>query len=147
MSHEILRVFVRPGSSTPPEERAEIELVADHGVAGDHGISGKRHVTIVLREDWREAEAELGIDVDPIARRANVLLSGGGGTSLIGKRLRVGPALLDVQGEVAPCRTMERGAVGLMEALQPNSRAGVWALVVTGGTLRPGDAVEILPAG
>ncbi len=147
MSHEVLRVFVRPDKSVPAEERAEIELVADHGVEGDHGISGKRHVTIVLREDWREAEEELGIDVDPIARRANVLISGGGGGQLIGKRLRVGATLLDVQGEVSPCGLMERRAVGLRKALEPNCRAGVWALIVAGGSLRPGDAVEILTSG
>ena len=141
MSHEVLRVFVRPRKGAPAEERESLDIVAggEGGVRGDYGLGRKRHVTLVLADDWKQAEAALGHAVDPIARRANVLLSGGGGAGLIGTTLTIGRVVLEVRGEVAPCPTMEEGAVGLMEALRPGCRAGVWAVVASGGAIRPGD--------
>ena len=147
MSHEVLRVFTRPTKGAMPDEHEAIDLTEERGVVGDYDQGVKRPVTILLQEDWREAEAELGQEVDPAARRANVLISGAGGAGLIGKRLRIGATLLDVQGEVKPCGLMDRSAAGLKDALGPNCRAGVWARIVEGGTVRPGDPVEVLPAG
>mgnify|MGYP001370095504 CR=1 FL=1 len=141
-AHRVLRMWVRTAMDGPLEERDTLELVAGEGVVGDHGRGGKRHVTLVFQDDWDEAGAALGRSVDPAGRRANVLLSGGGGAARIGTRVRLGTAELEIVGETAPCPVMERAAPGLMDALKPNVRAGVWARILRGTTLQRGDELQ-----
>jgi len=143
--HRVLRVWVRPETERPVEEREELVLVEGEGVVGDHAFGRMRHVTVVFEDDWREATRELGQDVDPAGRRANVLVSGGGGGRLVGARVRLGPTELEVKGVVSPCPVMDQAAPGLMQALRPGARAGVWARVVAGGRVVPGDGLEALP--
>lgn len=140
---EVLRLWVRPAEGAPLEERSELELVAGKGIVGEHAFGRMRHVTLVFAGDWRRAEAALGQAVDPSARRANVLVSGGGGAELVKQLLRIGGALIAVKGIVAPCPVMERGAAGLRAALKPEGRSGIWARVVAGGRVRLGDPVRV----
>ena len=138
--HSVEQLWTRVAPGAPPAQREALELVAGEGVRGDHKLGAKRHVTLVFRVDWEAGTAELGTGVDPKERRANVLLSGGGGGAWIGKRMRLGDVVLDVQGETHPCSMLDDAAPGLLDALRPDCRAGVWATVVEGGTLRPGTA-------
>ncbi|MBV9577460.1 MAG: MOSC domain-containing protein [Chloroflexi bacterium] len=73
-----------------------------------------------------------------------------------GTRLRVGTtAVVEVTGLRNPCRQLERIQPGLMAAVldrddqgQLVRKAGVMGIVVAGGEVRPGDAIEIqLPTG
>lgn len=123
------------------EPRATLDAVADSGISGDHTFGRLRHVTLIFEDDWNAAAATLGLTVDPAGRRANVLFSGGGGRDLVGRRVRVGEVVVDVKGITSPCPVMEKAAPGMMAALKPDGRAGVWGRIVTGGTLRPGDAL------
>jgi MOSC domain-containing protein YiiM len=123
------------------ELRDALVAVAGSGIAGDHTQGRLRHVTLVFEDDWNAAAATLGLAVDPAGRRANVLLSGSGGGELVGRRVRIGDVVVDVKGVTAPCPVMEKAAPGMMAALRPDARAGVWGRIVTGGTLRPGDAL------
>ena len=141
-AHRILRTWVRRATDAAPEERDGLTLIAGEGVDGDHTRGGRRHVTLVFADDWHAAEEELGRAVDPVGRRANVLLSGGGGGALIGRTLRLGAATLAIRGETAPCAVMDEAAPGLQEALRPGTRAGVWAVVLDGGEIRPGDELS-----
>jgi len=126
----------------PLEPRASLVLRAGEGVEGDHGLGGKRHVTLLFLEGWEAACADLGRAVDPAGRRANVLLAGGGALRLLGRRMRLGEAVLEIGGETRPCRVMERAAQGMEAALASEGRAGVWARVLVGGRVRPGDRLE-----
>lgn len=137
--HRILRLWVRPAQDAPLVEAAELRLVAGRGVEGDHAFGRMRHVTIVFEDDWRAATAELGRDVDPSGRRANVLVSGGGGQRFVGATIRLGDAVVEVKGIVAPCPVMDRAADGLQEALKPSGRAGIWGRIVEGALVRARD--------
>ncbi len=117
----------------------ELLLHAGRGVEGDHACGGKRHVTLVFEDDWRAATAVLGRSVDPAGRRANVLVSGGGASRLVGRRLRVGEALVEIHDITRPCEVMEQAATGLRDALEPDGRGGVWGRVLEGGRVRPGS--------
>lgn len=141
-AHVVRRLWVRPAEGGPLEPREQLELVADQGIRGDHTFGRMRHVTIVFEDDWNAAAAELGQEVDPVGRRANVLVSGGGGGATIGTTLRLGPALVRIKGETTPCPVMEQAAPGMQAALKPDTRAGVWGRVVEGGALSVGDALE-----
>lgn len=139
--HRVLRLWVRTRTDGPLEERRELVLVAGKGVEGDHAFGRTRHVVVVFEDDWRAATRDLGRDVDPSARRGQVLVSGGGGLALVGKTVRLGGALVEVKGEQAPCPVMDAAAQGLQAALEPDGRAGVWGRIVEGTTLRPGDVL------
>ena len=141
--HRVLRLWVRTRTEGPLEERRELSLVAGKGVEGDHAFGRMRHVVIVFEDDWRAATRDLGRDVDPSARRGQVLVTGGGCAALVGRTIRLGGAIVEVKGTVAPCPVMEAAAPGLQAVLEPDGRAGVWGRVLEGTTLRPGDVLEV----
>jgi len=129
---------VRRGPMDPVEEA---ELVADRGIVGNANQGGRRQVTLISRRSWRAVEAELGEKVDPASRRANLLVSGIALVETRGRLLRVGACRLRIEGETKPCRLMDEEHPGLQEALGPEWRGGVFAVVVDGGRIRPGDPV------
>lgn len=140
-AHRILRLFVRPARRETPEERDALTLVAGRGVEGDHGAGGRRPITILFAGDWSAALTDLGDEVDPIARRANVLVSGAGAGSFVGRTIRLGEAEIEVKGVVAPCARMDEARDGLRAALEPDSRGGVWGEILRGGVITPGDSL------
>ena len=117
-------------------------LVAGRGLAGNANQGGRRQVVLLAEESWTDATAELGVDLDPAARRANLLLSG---LDLEGTRsriLRIGPTRLRIWYECTPCYQMDQACPGLQEALRPHWRGGACAEVIEGGEIRVGDEVE-----
>jgi MOSC domain-containing protein YiiM len=145
MEHQVLKLWIRPLAGEAPVEVEALELETGSGVVGDHAYNTARHVTLVFLDDWKRATDELGQEVDPVGRRANILLSGGGGEQLPGRRVRLGEAVLEIRGITRPCGVMNEAAPGLQEALKPEARAGVWAKVLSGALIRPGDRLETGP--
>ncbi len=141
--HTVERVWTRPTKGGALEAQEALVLEAGQGVVGDHTLGGKRQVTLVFADDWQAATAQAGVELDPSARRANVLLSGGGALPLIGSSVRLGDARIEVLGETCPCSVMDAAAEGLKEALRPAGRGGVWGRIVEGGTVRPSDVLVV----
>lgn len=144
--HSVLRCWIRPVEAGPMSQVDALTLVADQGIEGDHTLGRMRHVTLVFQDDWNAAAHDLGKEVDPVGRRGNVLVDGAGGLAWVGRKARLGEALLHIRGETTPCPVMEKAAVGMQAALKPGGRAGVWARVLVGGVVRPGDRLQIDPA-
>jgi MOSC domain-containing protein YiiM len=144
--HRALRLWTRSAPGRPPQERPSIDLVEGKGVHGDHTFGRMRHVTIIFDDDWRAAAATLAREVDPVGRRANVLVSGGDGARLVGSTIRLGGARIEVKGVTQPCPVMEKAAPGMEAALKPAGRGGVWGRVLAGGTVRPGDELVVEPS-
>jgi MOSC domain-containing protein YiiM len=127
-----------------PLSQARISMAA--GVEGDfRGRPGKRQVTIVAREDWEAACAELGVELDWSLRRANVLVEGLALDQTAGRRLELGGATLEITCETDPCRIMDLQHPGLRKALEPAWRGGVSCRVIADGDVRVGDAVTLDP--
>jgi len=122
-------------------ERAE--LVAGRGVRGSADQGGRRQVSIISQEAWDAAVEQLGVAVDPSARRANMMISGVDLADSRGKLLRIGPALIRILGEVRPCERMDEAEEGLRNALKPHWRGGVFGEILEGGTIAVGDDVAI----
>ena len=118
------------------------EAVPGRGLAGNANQGGKRQVTIIDEDRWKEACAELGIDVDPSARRANVMLRGIDLENMRGRTLRIGPMLVRIYNETRPCEQMDEAQQGLREALKPRWRAGAYGEILEGGVVRVGDEAE-----
>ncbi len=123
-------------------ERASISL--ENGVDNDsRGKSGVRQVTIVSNESWKDTCTELGVDVPWTARRANLLIEGIELKETAGMFLHVGDAVIEITKETSPCKVMEQGHIGLMNALVPDWRGGVLGKVIVEGNVEIGDEVSL----
>lgn len=117
------------------------ELIVHRGLEGNANQGGKRQVTLVDRDAWKEMTAEMGIEVDPSQRRANLLLNGISLRRTRGQILRIGETRLQIAGETRPCKRMEVACEGLRKAMEPNWRGGVYGEVLAGGRICIGDRV------
>jgi MOSC domain-containing protein YiiM len=144
-----------------------IELVAGLGVAGDaHQGAAVKHRSRVARNpdqpNLRQVHlvhAELfdelrdaGFDVTAGQMGENITTRGIDLLGLpTGTRLRLGDtAIVEITGLRDPCAQLDRLQLGLMAAtLGPDSdgnlvrKAGVMAIVVTGGMVRPDDTIRV----
>lgn len=132
----------------PMEVVDQVEVTIDGGIQGDFrgavkpGGRGKRQVTLMERADWSAAMRELDADVPWQERRVNLLVAGFDLPQVPGALLRIGSdVVLRVMVECDPCSRMELILPGLKAALMPDWRGGVCSRVVSGGTIRVGDAI------
>jgi MOSC domain-containing protein YiiM len=135
------RIWSKRAHRGPMDSVSTAVLEADRGMRGSANYGGRRQVTIVSAERWREMMDALRADVDPVARRANLLVSG---LDLIDTRdrvLRVGTCLLKIGGETRPCERMEEAHPGLQGVMSHRWGGGAWAVVVDGGPIAVGDEV------
>lgn len=146
MTGKVEGLFVYPKEGGPAESRPSARVAAGRGLVGDRPRAAHRAVTLVSLEQWRETLGELGAELPPEARRANVTVSGVDLPSSIGQRLRLGSVVLEIVGETVPCSNMDHAYQGLRRALTPGLRGGVHGRVVSEGEIRVGDPVEILRA-
>jgi MOSC domain-containing protein YiiM len=136
----VAAIWIKRFRRGPMDRVDRAELVAGRGLRGNANQGGKRQITILSEEAWNDAVRELGIDVDPSARRANVLVRGVDLENSRGKLLRIGPCLVRIYGEVTPCERMDEAQPGLRAALRPHWRGGAFGEIVEGGTIAVGDA-------
>jgi len=135
-------IWLKRAHRGPMDPRDSAEAVAGEGLVGNADYRTRRQVTIVTVERWCDAELELGQEVDPAARRGNLLVSG---IDLYEQReriLRVGAVRVRLRGETRPCERMDEAAAGLRRALAPEWRAGAWGELLDSGEIAVGDAVE-----
>src|SRR5690606_34293923 len=73
-------IGLRPARRAPLQSMNQVEVIADHGLAGDHKASragGKRQVTLIQREHLDVIARLLGREaVDPALLRRNLVVSG-----------------------------------------------------------------------
>ncbi len=120
----------------------EAELIVGGGLAGNVGRSSRRQVTIIEREVWTRVQQELGVDIPPAARRANLLISGIALVETRGQLLRIGETVIKIGGHTTPCERMDEAQRGLQDALRAHWGGGAFAQVIAGGTGRIGDALH-----
>jgi MOSC domain-containing protein YiiM len=120
----------------------EARLEEGRGLAGNVDRSRRRQVTLIEREVWEELMSGLDAHVDPSVRRANLMVSGVALAGTRGHILRIGNARLVIDGETTPCERMDEALPGLQGAMRRPWSGGVFAQVMTGGTIRIGDPIE-----
>lgn len=150
----------------------EIQLVANHGVAGDaHAGATVKHrsrvakdatqlnlrqVHLIHAELFDELKAK-GFAIVPLAMGENITTHGLDLLGLpAGTRLGFGEggAVVGITGLRNPCTQLDGLAPGLMQAClgrdasgQPIRKAGVMGIVIAGGPVRAGDTITVtLPA-
>lgn len=139
MTGEVLSIWIKRAHGGPMDAVAEAQLVPGRGLQGSANQGGRRQITVIDAEAWHDVQTELGVDVDPSARRANVLLRGIDLENSGGKTLRLGHCLIRLLGETRPCELMDEMQPGLRKALAPEWRGGAFGEILEGGTIRVGD--------
>lgn len=144
----LARIYLRPSARTPVREVQQSTAVPGAGLSGDHAGGGNRQVTLLDEAAWDAACSELGQELDPGSRRANLLIRGVDLEAAIGRGIRIGECTIKVIHETRPCRLMDDVVNGLQKALDPGRRGGVYGRVIEGGDVAVGMPVEIvdLPA-
>ena len=146
--------------------REQITLIAGHGVEGDahagptmirrvryrptETLPNLRQVHLIQRELFDELAAD-GYDVTPGDLGENITTRGIDLLALPrGTRIRLGAdAEVELTGLRNPCKQLDTWQPGLMKRLIRRRNgaivrlAGVMAIVVRDGTVRPGDAVIV----
>lgn len=163
----VLALHLSPEHSFSKRQQTEIELLAGHGVKGDAhcGVTVKhrsrvavdpnqpnlRQVHLVHHELLEELRAS-GFRVEPGTIGENVTTSGLDILSLPrGTRLRLGEtAIIELTGLRNPCVQLDHFQQGLTQAVlgrdadgQLIRKAGVMAIVLSNGTVRPGDPISV----
>ncbi|HUP76350.1 MAG TPA: MOSC domain-containing protein [Acidimicrobiales bacterium] len=140
-SGRVERLWVKRAKRGSMDAVSEVQFVARRGLAGNADAGGRRQVTILSRERWSELTHALG-DVDPVVRRANVMVSGIELEATRGRLLQIGAATVRVNGETRPCRALDFVVEGLQRALDPRWGGGVYAEVIEGGVVHVDDVVQ-----
>ncbi len=134
-------IWIKREHREPMEARDSVIFVEGGGIAGNVEQGGKRQVTLLEAELWRDACQRLDVELDPVKRRANLLIRG---FSLAGSRgcvLKIGSCQLRVLGESTPCYVMDAVFPGLRKALSGDWAGGVYGEVARGGEIRVGDPI------
>jgi MOSC domain-containing protein YiiM len=139
---EIVAIWIKRAKRLPMDRVESAQLVAGRGLVGNANQGGRRQITIIDESAWSDAVRELGVDVDPSARRANVMLRGLDLENSRGRTLLLGNTLIRVFTETTPCNLMEQAQRGLREALRPHWRGGISGEILEGGSIRVGDKAE-----
>ncbi len=139
---KLVRIWVKRAHRRPMDSRESGLLVAGGGLQGSADQSGRRQVTLIETERWKQMMADLHSDLDPSARRANLLVQGIDLGGSIGKLLAVGPCVIRILGETKPCHRMEEALPGLRERMSVPWNGGAYGEILTGGPVRVGDSVR-----
>jgi MOSC domain-containing protein YiiM len=134
-------IWIKRAKRGPMDPVSEAQAIAGRGLVGNADQGRKRQVTLIEREAWERASRELGAEIAPTARRANIMISGIPLENSRGKTLCIGNVRLRIAGETRPCERMNEAFPGLRNALDPHWRAGAFAEVMDDGIIRVGDEI------
>ncbi|WP_295821312.1 MOSC domain-containing protein [uncultured Deinococcus sp.] len=143
--HPLVGLVGDHGKTVPPRLKALTGQPGevDHDVHAPPvpGGRGKRQVTLIQAEHLPVIAALAGLDaVTPEALRRNIVVSGVPLLALKDRRFRVGDVVLEGTGECHPCSRMEE-AFGEGGYNAVRGHGGLTARVISGGTVRVGDAL------
>ncbi len=136
------RIWIKRGKGGPMDPTPRARAVAGKGLVGNADQGGRRQVTIIEHDVWDRLRAELDARVEPVMRRANVLVSGVALKGTRGRILQLGHVRVRVLGETRPCEQMDAAMPGLRRALEPEWRGGVFGELLDDGDISVGDVVR-----
>lgn len=138
---KIEQIWIKRFHRGPMDPVTHGTLVAGQGLLDSANQGGRRQVTLIARERWNLAVQSMGIHIDPVLRRANVLVAGIDLENTRTRILQVGGCRLLIRGETRPCERMDEAVPGLQNALDAHWGGGVFAEILRGAEITVGDNV------
>ncbi len=138
---KVVAVSLSPAKGRAKENQSQIKLITDYGVERDaHAGAPGRQVSLLALESIQKMQ-DLGVEVSPGAFAENITTLGIELTKLkVGDILQIGgQVLLQISqlGKVCHQRCAIYYQVG--DCVMP--REGVFAVVLRGGVIQPGDGI------
>ena len=139
----VLAVCISENKGERKKPVEAVELRENHGIVGDaHAGDWHRQVSLLAQESIDKMRA-MGLDVDSGDFAENITTNGIDLVSLpIGTRLQVGDTLLEVTQIGKECHNRCAIYDQAGDCVMP--KEGIFARVISGGTIRPGDGVSIV---
>ena len=141
---EVKAVCISKRKGFPKEPVDSVKVIKDFGIEGDaHAGNWHRQVSLLsyeVIEDFKKT----GIDIRDGAFGENIIVSGYDlKTFKPGTVIRIGDVILELTqiGKECHSHCVIYNTVG--DCIMP--REGVFAVVLNGGIVKPGDKVEIVP--
>ena len=152
MTGSVVAIYsaAQAGAELVPLEVARLE--AGHGLVGDRyfdrvGTFSKKleptrdwELTLIEKEEIDRFNAAAGVSLGPGRFRRNIVTTGVRLNDLVGRRFRVGEAVLEGIRLCEPCAHLGR-LIGPAVVKGMVHRAGLRARIVSGASVRPGDLV------
>ena len=137
---KVLAVCISENKGERKKPVESVELRENHGIVGDgHAGDWHRQVSLLARESIDKMRA-LGLDVNAGDFAENITTTGIDLVSLpIGSHLQIGPTLLEVTQIGKECHT--RCAIFYQAGDCVMPKEGIFAKVINGGIIRPGDEI------
>ena len=144
MPAEVIAVCISINKGERKTPVAQVELREEHGIVGDaHAGEWHRQVSLLAQESIEKMQ-RMGLDVDCGDFAENITTRGIDLPALpIGTRLTVGEVLIEVTQIGKECHT--RCAIFYQAGDCVMPKEGIFARVLRGGVVKPGDRIEILP--
>ncbi|SNS37044.1 hypothetical protein SAMN06893096_103415 [Geodermatophilus pulveris] len=147
-------IWLTSAAAAPMRRVPSARLVAGVGLEGDRYALGggtwaaypdlEKQVTLIDRADVAAVAAEVGVPLGPGDTRRNLVTTGVGLPSLVGRWFAVGDALLFGVKRCPPCTHLERlTGARLVKAMV--HRGGINAAVFAGAVVTEGAAVRAVP--
>lgn len=141
---KIIGICISEKRGTQKKEIGEADIVKGWGIEGDaHGGNWHRQVSLLSYEKIEEFR-ERGAEIELGAFGENLIIEGYDFRSLpVGTRFRIGDAVLELTQIGKECHSHCEIYKKMGDCIMP--REGVFTEVVTGGHIKNGDEVEMIP--
>ncbi|SKB81945.1 molybdenum cofactor synthesis domain-containing protein [Lachnospiraceae bacterium] len=141
---KIIAVCISEKRGTQKKQVESIELKPEHGIVGDaHAGNWHRQVSLLSFEKIDEFRKR-GADIDFGAFGENIVCEGFDLRTLpVGTRFQIGDALLELTQIGKACHSHCEIYKTMGDCIMP--REGVFTIVLKGGTVKPGDEIEMIP--
>lgn len=148
---QVEHIHIAPYETAPMQSVGQVEARKGVGLVGDRKANltanppaPGREVTLVEAEEVENLARDHGIDLGPGGTRRNITTRGIRLNDLVGRTFRVGDVVMTGHKLCEPCEHLQE-MTGKPVIKPLTHRAGLRATLVTGGVIRVGDAVELVP--
>ena len=142
MSGRLEQIWTKRFHRGPMEPVSTARLQVGCGLADNADFGGKRQITLMSRERWEIVTNAMNVVLDPILRRANLLVSGINLQESRNRVIRIGPCRIRLVGETRPCERMDLVHPGLCAALDSDWNGGAYGEVLDSGEITINDEVR-----
>lgn len=135
-------IWIKRGKRAPMDAVQEAEMIRGKGLVGNANQGGRRQVSIIDADVWERIMKELNAEIDPAARRANIMVRGLNLANTRKRILLLGECKIKIFTETKPCERMDEVLPGLKAALYDNWGGGASGEVISGGIVRVDDVAR-----